>query len=78
MTVYKPENCTDEAQFVYYCDLCGYSSNFSDYWWPGCYHWEKLNYTLCYDCLRILALHDKANGEASLMDEIKAHHTLNY
>jgi RNase P subunit RPR2 len=54
MTLVKPENCQDEAEFVYYCDNCGTSSRFSDYWWPGCCHWEEINYTLCNDCLRIL------------------------
>ena len=76
MTVFKPENTTDESKFVYYCDLCGYSSNFSDYWWPGCYHWEDLNYTLCNDCLRILARQNEALNGTPRSDAIQAHHTI--
>jgi hypothetical protein len=76
MTVFKPENCKDESEIVYYCDHCGGSSNFSDYWWPGCYHWEEWNYTLCNDCLRVLAGENKGNGEVAYPDAIKWRHAV--
>lgn len=70
MTVFKSNNNKGESEIVYYCDRCGGSSNYSDYWWPGCCHWEKLNYTLCNDCLRTLMAIDKANGKELNTDVI--------
>ncbi len=71
MTVFKPENCKDESEIVYYCDHCGSSSNFSDYWWPGHYHWEEWNYTLCNDCLRILGYQGYITREASQRTDMR-------
>jgi hypothetical protein len=71
MTLYKPDNCKDESQFIYYCDICGYSSNFSDYWWSGCCHWEELNFTICNECLRKLARQDEASSGAVNRDDIR-------
>jgi len=54
MIAYRPDD-GNEAEIVYVCDNCGGLSNFSDYRWPGHVHWQEFNYTLCNDCLRLLA-----------------------